>query len=526
MPFSFFGILLGEDKLTLPEKMLSKVYCANCRGLEVTTVTVEVEVSDGICFYLVGLADNAIKESQQRISSALAKFGYRIPGKKIIINLAPANLKKVGSAFDAAIAVGIVAASGQNSFFCLEEFLIIGELALDGSLRGSEGALPMALHAAAQGFKGCILPMESAAECADIDGITVFAARHLGDVMNILSSPETASSYIPLKRQYVPKKEWEYDFAHVRGQHLAKKGLEIAAAGGHNAILVGSPGCGKTLMAKCLPSILPPLSKSEALETSTVYSVAGLLKNSGGLIRERPFRSPHHTSTIQALAGSLGMPGEVSLAHNGVLFADEIAEFGRASLEILRQPLEDCCIQVCRASTRVCYPASFMLIAAMNPCPCGYLNDPKKNCTCSTSAIMKYAGKLSGPLMDRIDIQLNLKNVPPSDIVGISAKEEEPSSAIAARVKEAREIQLARFKGESFYTNARIPAGKLAEYCRIGTKEQAFLKSYISKQGISARGYSRILKISRTIADLDGKDFISLEHISKAIQLRLNINEF
>jgi magnesium chelatase family protein len=216
----------------------------------------------------------------------------------------------------------------------------------------------------------------------------------------------------------------------------------------------------------------------------------------------------------------------VSLAHNGVLFADEIAEFGRASLEILRQPLEDCCIQVCRASTRVCYPASFMLIAAMNPCPCGYLNDPKKNCTCSTSAIMKYAGKLSGPLMDRIDIQLNLKNVPPSDIVGISAKEEEPSSAIAARVKEAREIQLARFKGESFYTNARIPAGKLAEYCRIGTKEQAFLKSYISKQGISARGYSRILKISRTIADLDGKDFISLEHISKAIQLRLNINEF
>ena len=384
----------------------------------------------------------------------------------------------------------------------------------------------MALHAAAQGFKGCILPWESAAECSDIDGLTVFAARHLGDVINILSSPETAHSYIPLKRQYMPNREWEYDFSHVKGQHLAKKGLEIAAAGNHNALLVGSPGCGKTLMAKCLPSILPPLSKNEAMETSTIYSVAGLLKNNGGLILERPFRSPHHTSTLQALAGSLGMPGEVSLAHNGVLFADEIAEFGRASLEILRQPLEDCQIQVCRASTRVCYPASFMLIAAMNPCPCGYLNDPKKNCTCSSSAIMKYAGKLSGPLLDRIDIQLNLKNVPPDDIVGLSAKEEEPSRLIAERVKRAREIQLERFKNENFYTNSRIPAGKLAKYCKIGEKEQAFLKTYISRQGISARGYSRILKISRTIADLDGKDFISLEHISKAIQLRLNINEF
>ena len=504
--------------------MLSKVYCANCKGLEVTTVTVEVEVSDGICFYLVGLADSAVKESQQRIASALGQFGYRIPGKKIIINLAPANLRKEGSAFDAAIAIGIIAASGQNSFSHLEDFVIIGELALDGSLRSTEGALPIALHAAEQGFKGCILPKESASECADVDGITIFQAQTLADVIEILSSPETAAPYIPLRRTYVPRKEWEYDFAHVKGQQLAKKGLEIAAAGGHNAILIGSPGCGKTLMAKCLPSILPPMSKMEALETSKIYSVAGLLKSTGGLIMERPFRSPHHTSTLQSLAGSLGMPGEVSLAHNGVLFADEIAEFGRASLEILRQPLEDCQIQVCRANTRVCYPASFMLVAAMNPCPCGYLNDPKKNCTCSSSAIMKYAGKLSGPLMDRIDIQLNLRNVSPNDIMGMGNTQEEPSSAIAARVKMARDIQLDRFKGEGFYTNSRIPAGKLATYCRIGAKEQAFLRNFISRQGISARGYSRILKISRTIADLDGKDFISLEHISKAVQLRLNIN--
>lgn len=506
--------------------MLSKVYCASCKGLEATTVTVEVEVSDGICFYLVGLADNAIKESQQRIGSALGKFGYRIPGKKIIINLAPANLRKEGSAFDAAIAIGILTASGQIETRWNEDFLIMGELALDGSLRPIDGALPIAIHAAEKGFKGCILPKESAAECSEVDGTTIFYAQTLEDIINILTSPDTASSYIPLRREYVPKKEWEYDFADVKGQAFAKKGLEIAAAGGHNAILVGSPGCGKTFMAKCIPSILPPMEKQEAIETSKVYSIAGLLKSAGGLIRERPFRSPHHTSTIQSLAGSLGMPGEVSLAHNGVLFADEIAEFGRASLEILRQPLEDREIQVCRAKTRVCYPASFMLIAAMNPCPCGYLNDPKKNCTCSSSAIMKYAGKLSGPLMDRIDIQLNVKSVSPEDIVGLGKTCEEPSREIAKRVKAARDIQLERFKGENFYTNAQIPAGKLAKYCRIGEREQLFLKNFIARQGISARGYSRILKISRTIADLDGKDFISLEHISIAVQLKLNINDF
>jgi len=506
--------------------MLKKVYCASCKGLEVTTVTVEVDVSDGICFYLVGLADSAIRESQPRISSALNKFGYRIPGKKIIINLAPANLRKEGSAFDAAIAIGILSASGQIETEWTNDFMIMGELALDGSLRAIDGALPMAIHAAQHGFKGCILPKESAAECSDVDGITIFYAETLKDVIDILLAPDSASSRIPLKREYIPKQHWDYDFGDVKGQPFAKKGLEIAAAGNHNAILVGSPGCGKTFMAKCLPSILPPLEKMEAIETSKIYSVAGLLKSSGGLIRERPFRSPHHTSTIQALAGSVGMPGEVSLAHNGVLFADEIAEFGRASLEILRQPLEDREIQVCRARSRVCYPASFMLVAAMNPCPCGYLNDPKKNCTCSSSAIMKYTGKLSGPLMDRIDIQLNVRNVAPNEIVGLGKGDEEPSRVIARRVKMAREIQLARFMGENFYTNAQIPPGKLAKYCAIGEKEQIFLKRFIARQGISARGYSRILKISRTIADLDGKDFISLEHISKAVQLKLDINGF
>ena len=488
------------------------------------TVTVEVEVSDGICFYLVGLADSAVKESQQRIGSALKRLGYRIPGKKIVINMAPANIRKEGSAFDAAIAIAIIAASGQMECEWLEDFMIMGELALDGSLRGINGALPIVMHAAECGFKGCILPKESAMECAEVEGITVFGAETLEDVMEILLAPDSAGSKIPLRQQYIPRHRWDFDFADVKGQALAKKGLEIAAAGGHNIILIGSPGSGKTLMAKCLPSILPPMEKREALETSKIYSVAGLLKNRGGLVRERPFRHPHHTSSIQALAGGAGMPGEVSLAHNGVLFADEIAEFGRAALEILRQPLEDREIQVCRAKNRICYPASFMLVAAMNPCPCGYFNDPHKQCTCSSSAIMKYTSKLSGPLMDRIDIQLNVKAVPSSEIVGLGAGEEEPSAVIAERVKRARNLQLERYRGETFYTNAQITPGKMAQYCNVGEKERLFLKKIVEQLGISARGYSRILKISRTIADLDGEDFISLEHISKAVQFRLNIN--
>lgn len=505
--------------------MLTKVYSAGCRGLDVDTVTVEVSVTDGIGLYLVGLADNAVKESQQRISSALNCCGYRIPGKKVIINLAPANIRKEGSAYDVAIAISIIAASGQHNFEWLNNFMIMGELALDGSLRSINGALPIAISAAEQGFKGCILPADSAKECSEVDGITIFAVENLQDVIEILSTPDNCSDKIIEHSRGEAKTHWEYDFADVKGQYLAKKGLEIAAAGGHNAIMVGSPGCGKTFMAKCIPSILPPMEKREALETSKIYSVAGLLKNSNGLIRQRPFRSPHHTSTIQALAGTIGMPGEVSLAHNGVLFADEIAEFGRGTLEILRQPLEDREIQVCRAKTRACYPASFMLVAAMNPCPCGYLNDANRVCTCTSSAIMKYTSKISGPLMDRIDIQLNVKNVSANDIVGLNQTPEEPSSAIAKRVKRARDIQLERYKGENFYTNAQIPPGKIAQYCPIGEKERVFLKKIVAKQGLSARGYNRILKISRTIADLDGKDFISLAHISQAIQFKININD-
>ena len=506
------------------KKMLSKVYCAACKGIDVTTVTVEVDISEGISFHLVGLADNAVKESQQRIGSALGKIGYRIPGKKIIINMAPANLRKEGSSFDTAIAIGIIMANRQQEFEWAEHFMVLGELALDSTLRQISGALPIAIHAAQQGFKGCILPKESAQECAQVDGITIFGAENLAQVIDILSSPDSASDKIPPRITAAKKNSWEYDFAHVKGQALAKKGLEIAAAGAHNIIMVGPPGCGKTFMAKCLPSILPSLEKEEAMETGKIYSVAGLLKSSGGIVTHRPFRSPHHSSTLQSLAGSTSMPGEISLAHNGVLFIDEIAEFGRAALEILRQPLEEGLVQVCRAGTRVCYPASFMLVAAMNPCPCGYFNDPHVACTCSSSAIMKYAGKLSGPLVDRIDLQVNLKRVSAGEIVGLENSNCETSAQIAARVQRARDIQTERFKGEDFFTNSRIPPGKLAKYCTIGKQEQLLLQKIVAGKGLSARSYSRILKISRTIADLDGEDFISLAHISKAIQFKLNIN--
>ncbi len=513
--------------------MLCKIYCAYGRGLEVFTVTVEVDVSEGIAFYLVGLPDNAVKESQQRISCALAQYKYRIPGRKIVINLAPANLKKGGSAFDAAIAIGIIQASGQVSFNNLDDFVILGELALDGTLRPVKGALPIIIHAKQMGFKGCILPYESAIEGCEIDGITLFGARTIGDVIEILDAPDLASEWVinsenlRNKRLNIAKEVDDksmYDFKFVKGQHLAKKGLEIAAAGGHNVIMVGSPGSGKTLMAKCFSTILPKMGREESIETSKIYSVAGLLNSNGGLITKRPFREPHHTSTVQALAGSgiNGLPGEISLAHNGVLFLDEFAEFPRYSIEILRQPLEEGQIQICRAKSRICYPASFMLVAAMNPCPCGYLYEEPGRCRCSTAAILKYSSKVSGPILDRIDIQLNVMPVK-ADVITMEDDiiEQEGSSEMAERVAKARVIQQERYRDEKFYSNANIPQNCLSKYCKIGKREQQYLKMIIEKNSISARGYSRILKISRTIADLDGAKDIELKHISQAIQFRV-----
>lgn len=512
--------------------MLCKVFCAACKGLEAFVVTVEVDVSDGISFFLVGLPDSAVKESQQRIGSALGRYGYRIPGKRIVINLAPANMRKEGSAFDVPIAMGILLASGQAESAAPQEFIILGELALDGSLRPVTGALPVAIHAAAQGYKYCVFPADSAMEASEIEGVDVFGAETLQEVIGIMRDPDKYR-YRVVNRGEVHRAEvigevGGYDFADVKGQLLARKGLEIAAAGGHNVLMTGSPGSGKTLMAKCLPSILPPMSREEALETSKIYSVAGLLPAAGGLLRERPFRHPHHTSTVQSLAGSgmNGLPGEISLAHNGVLFLDELAEFGRSAVELLRQPLEDGVIQLCRARTRYCYPASFMLVAAMNPCPCGYLYDPRHACSCSSSAVMRYASKISGPLLDRIDIQLTVDAVAPEELVGgvgCGAPAGESSRAIAERVAKAREVQLRRYVGESFYTNARIPPALLMKYCKMGEAERVYLRKMVGQLNISARGYARILKISRTIADLDGEDFISLGHISSAVQFKLNI---
>jgi magnesium chelatase family protein len=529
--------------------MLSRVYCAFCRGMDVLTVTVEVDVCDGISFFMVGLPDVAVKESQQRIGTALKRYGYRIPGKKIVINLAPADEKKGGSAFDAAIAVGILAASGQIKAADLSKYMILGELALDGSLRPIHGALPIVIHALEKGFSACILPAESAAEGSEIEGIDVYGANDLGEILDILMYPDgcsrlkagprlserTGNSSVSCpgaeENETAGSGVSEYDFANVRGQAFARKGLEIAAAGGHNVIMVGSPGSGKTFMAKCLPSILPPMNRIESLETSKIYSLAGMFPPGGGLMKKRPFRAPHSSITVPALVGGglSGAPGEVSLANNGVLFLDEFAEFGRPVLEVLRQPLEDRIVQVCRVRTRYVYPASFMLVAAMNPCPCGKLDDDSGACTCTSSEIRRYLGKISGPLMDRIDIHLRVRPVPAEDIVGNVtdcrkcgpfAAVPESSASIASRVMAARKIQAERYVNEKFFINAMIPSSMLDEYCRTGDRERSYLKKIIDRLHISARGYARILKISRTIADLDGDDFISLKHISQAVRFR------
>lgn len=511
--------------------MLCKIYCACCNGLEVNTVTIEVAVSDGIQFFLVGLPDSAVKESQQRICSALECYGYRIPGKKIVINMAPADLRKEGSAFDAAIAIGILTASGQITPVNLESFFILGELALDGSLRPIQGALPIIIQAKQEGFKGCILPTASALEGSEIEDITIYKANTLLEIIEILTAPEKCRSKIVQKPPQSTENEQysiDYDFKNVRGQKFAKYALEIAAAGGHNIAMCGSPGSGKTFMAKCLPSILPKMTKEEAIETSKIYSVAGLLKGNG-LLKIRPFRAPHHTITVPALVGggNKGLPGEVSLAHNGVLFADEFAEFQRRVIEVLRQPLEDGYIQISRVRGKYYYPARFMLVAAMNPCPCGLLYDSPGKCRCSSAAIEKYLAKISGPVFDRIDINIKIKKVKASDLLSNTA-EEESSRDIAQRVFKARQIQNQRYlqAGENFYTNASIPPSKLPVYCSLGASEIKFMSQIMSNLGITARGYSRILKIARTIADLSGSPKITVAHLSTAIKLRSSENDY
>jgi len=504
--------------------MLVKTYGYAVQGISATKVTVEVSIANGINFYLVGLPDSAVKESQQRINTALKQIGYKIPGKQITVNMAPADIRKEGSAYDLTIAIGILAASEQISSDKTGDYVIMGELALDGNIRPIKGALPIAVEAQKDGFKGIILPKENSNEASVVEGLEVFYADNIKQVINFFNHNEALpKSELNLNQAFLNKAESiELDFAEVKGQETIKRALEIAAAGGHNAILIGPPGAGKTMLSKRLPSILPPLTIQEALETTKIHSVAGKMGSSnGGLVTQRPFRSPHHTISDVALVGGGNnpQPGEISLAHNGVLFLDELPEFKRTVLEVMRQPLEDRVVNISRAKFSVDYPASFMLIASMNPCPCGYYNHPEKECVCNPGIVQKYLNKISGPLLDRIDLHIEVTPVPFNDLSKNTIAEE--SKDIRQRVINSRLIQSKRFvNDDNIYCNAQMRTKDLKKYCLLNEAGNALLKNAMERLGLSARAYDRILKVARTIADLDNSENIETNHIAEAIQYR------